>query len=153
MIAPDLTLENLACVLHLDNKVKVAGVDVDGVLRGKIIAKSKFLSSAKDGFGLSSAIFGWDVHDELYETELEICSKKTGYADFIAVPDLASYRRIPWEDNIAFFLLEFYRDGKRIAPDPRGLMKTVTEKLAANGTMAMSGGISFRNFPIVPASA
>lgn len=142
MAEQEVTHQNLASILEHDNKIKVAGIDVDGVLRGKIIAKSKFLSSAKDGFGISSAIFGWDIHDQLYEKELDVCSSKTGYADFIAVPDLASYRRIPWEDNIAFFLIEFYRDGKRIAPDPRGLMKTVTEKLAANGTKAMSGGKS-----------
>lgn len=140
MILPEVTLQNLASVLEHDNKVKVAGVDVDGVLRGKIISKSKFLSSAKAGFGLSSVIFGWDVHDVLYSPELAITFKATGYVDFIAVPDLASYRRIPWEDNIAFFLLEFFRDGEPIAPDPRGLMKTVKNKLAAEGVKAMAGG-------------
>lgn len=139
MIIPEVTLQNLASVLEHDNKVKVAGVDVDGVLRGKIISKSKFLSSAKGGFGLSSAIFSWDVHDELYTTELSIASKETGYDDFIAVPDLASYRRIPWDDNIAFFLLEFFRNGERITPDPRGLMKSVRDKLAAEGVKAMAG--------------
>jgi len=37
------------------------GVDVDGVLRGKIMSKDKFLSSAKgDGFNFCSVIYGWD---------------------------------------------------------------------------------------------
>jgi glutamine synthetase len=34
---------------------------VDGVLRGKIMSKNKFLSIAKgDGFGFASVVFGWD---------------------------------------------------------------------------------------------
>jgi glutamine synthetase len=37
--------------LENDAKVKVAAVDIDGVLRGKIMQKSKFLSILKDGFG------------------------------------------------------------------------------------------------------
>lgn len=37
--------------LQKDVKVKVAAVDIDGVLRGKIIQKSKFLSILDDGFG------------------------------------------------------------------------------------------------------
>jgi glutamine synthetase len=143
MIQQGVTLQNVASVLEHDNKVKVAGVDVDGVLRGKIISKSKFLSSAKDGFGLSSAIFGWDIHDELYSTELAITSKDTGYEDFIAIPDLNTYRRIPWENNIAFFLLEFFRGEDRIAPDPRGLMKIVKDRLALEGVKAMAGGKMF----------
>jgi glutamine synthetase len=37
-----------------------AVIDVDGVLRGKIMAKDKFISAAKDGFGFCGVIFGWD---------------------------------------------------------------------------------------------
>jgi glutamine synthetase len=36
-------------------------VDVDGVLRGKIMSKEKFLSTVKGtGFGFCSVIYGWD---------------------------------------------------------------------------------------------
>lgn len=38
--------------LEKDVKVKVAAVDIDGVLRGKIMQKSKFLSILADGFGM-----------------------------------------------------------------------------------------------------
>lgn len=46
-----LTLDNLEQALANDTKVKVAAVDVDGLLRGKIMHKEKFLHVAKDGFG------------------------------------------------------------------------------------------------------
>jgi glutamine synthetase len=59
----DVTLDNLANILQDDAFVKLAGIDVDGILRGKLMAKSKFLSVAKDGFGFCSVVFGWDMHD------------------------------------------------------------------------------------------
>lgn len=45
------SIEELETELQEDTKVKVAGIDADGVLRGKIMAKDKFLSAAKSGFG------------------------------------------------------------------------------------------------------
>jgi hypothetical protein len=45
------TLEDVEAELQNDIKVKVAGVDADGVMRGKVMAKDKFLSAAKSGFG------------------------------------------------------------------------------------------------------
>lgn len=43
---------------HITDKT---GIDEDGVLRGKIMSKSKFLSAVKtEGFGFCSVIFGWD---------------------------------------------------------------------------------------------
>ena len=56
-----VTLDNVEEALHSDTKVKVAGVDVDGILRGKLMSKQKFLSVVKDGFGYCSVIFGWSV--------------------------------------------------------------------------------------------
>lgn len=45
-----ITPEIIAQQLINDHKVKVAGIDCDGVLRGKIMSKEKFLSSLQDGF-------------------------------------------------------------------------------------------------------
>jgi hypothetical protein len=45
------SLEELEAELADDIKVKVAGIDADGVMRGKIMAKDKFMSAARSGFG------------------------------------------------------------------------------------------------------
>ncbi|KAI0019039.1 glutamine synthetase [Xylariomycetidae sp. FL0641] len=136
-----VTVDNLADILKNDNKVKLAGVDVDGMLRGKLMSKNKFLSIAKEGFGFCSVIFGWDMHDMLYIKELKISNSENGYRDLIAVPDLTSFRRIPWEDDVPFFLVNFFDpDSKeRVCADPRGLLKTTVDKLAEQGYNAMSG--------------
>ena len=135
-------LESLKDELIGDSKVKVAGIDVDGILRGKLMAKSKFLSVAEDGFGFCSVIFGWDMHDQTYVKELKISNAENGYRDIIAVPDLSSYRRIPWEDNVPFFLVTFYEPDTEapVSACPRGLLKRMAERLERKGLGAMAGG-------------
>lgn len=136
------SLDRITRLLADDNKVKVAGIDCDGLLRGKIIHKAKFLSSLKSGFGMSSAIFGWDMHDVLYTEETSLTSAESGYQDFTAMIDLESFRRLPFEDNIAFFLLHFYIQDKPVFADGRGLIRSLTNDLAAKGYEALAGGMS-----------
>jgi glutamine synthetase len=143
--APLATLENISRLLELDNKVKLAGIDVDGILRGKLVSKKKFLSIAKDGFGFCSVIFGWDMHDRTYFKELTISNKENGYRDLIAVPDLSSYRRIPWENDVPFFLVSFFDPDTRapVSACPRGLLRAAVAKLENAGYKAMAGGMLF----------
>ena len=140
----ELTYDSLEHVLRNDTKVKVAGIDIDGVLRGKLMSKKKFLGIAKDGFGFCSVIFGWDMHDQTYFKELKISNAENGYHDIIAVPDLSSFRRIPWEDDVPFFLVSFLDPDHRgpISACPRGLLKTAVDKLEKQGLGAMAGGES-----------
>jgi glutamine synthetase len=138
----EISAESLPELLNSDTKVKLAGVDIDGQLRGKLISKKKFLSIATEGFGFCSVVFGWDMHDQTYFKELKISNAGNGYHDIIAIPDLSSFRRIPWEDNVPFFLVSFYDPDTRkpISACPRGLLKTALEKLEAKGLGAMAGG-------------
>ena len=87
-----ITVDSLRGLLHADRKVKVAGIDVDGVLRGKLISTKKFLSIAQDGFGFCSVIFGWDMHDMTYFRELKISNKENGYHDIVAFSELGGAR-------------------------------------------------------------
>ena len=139
----EITIESLPKLLGDDTKVKLAGVDVDGILRGTLVSKKKFLGIAKEGFGFCSVIFGWDMHDQTYLKELKISNAENGYRDVIAIPDLSSFRRIPWEDDVPFFLVSFFDpdSGKPISACPRGLLKTTVEKLQAKGYGAMAGGM------------
>lgn len=144
-IAPeDITAENLPDLLKYDNKVKLAGLDVDGILRGKLVSKKKFLSIATSGFGFCSVIFGWDMHDQTYLQELKISNAENGYHDLLAIPDLSSFRRIPWEDNVPFFLITFHDPDTQepLSACPRGLLKTQLAKLQKKGFGAMAGGKS-----------
>ncbi|KAJ9131639.1 Glutamine synthetase/guanido kinase [Pleurostoma richardsiae] len=136
-----VTVESLPALLKGDTSVKLAGVDVDGILRGKLVSKKKFLSIAESGFGFCSVIFGWDMHDMTYFRELKISNKENGYRDLIAVPDLASFRRIPWEGDIPFFLVSFFDPDTKepVCACPRSLLKAQVDKIQERGWGAMAG--------------
>lgn len=138
----ELTLSHLPQILSSDTSVKVAGIDIDGQLRGKLMSKKKFLSIAKSGFGFCSVVFGWDMHDRMYFKELKVSNAANGYKDVIAVPDLTSFRRIPWENNIPFFLVDFLDPdtGKAVCACSRGLLKKAVGEWEAKGLSALAGG-------------
>jgi len=139
-----ITADSLPQLLSSDTKVKLAGIDVDGILRGKLVSKKKFLSIASAGFGFCSVIFGWDMHDLTYFRELKISNKENGYRDIIAVPDLSSFRRIPWEDDVPFFLVDFLDPDTRepVCACPRGLVRKMLGRIREMGYGAMAGGES-----------
>jgi glutamine synthetase len=136
-----LVVDDLARILRNDPYVKVAGIDVDGILRGKLMIKDKFLSVAKDGFGFCSVVFGWDMHDAPYMRELCISNKANGYRDLIAVPDLQSFRRIPWEDSVPMFLVRFVDPGNMqpLFACPKSLLKRTADKVKKQGMKPMAG--------------
>ena len=88
-----------------------------------------------------SQISGWDIHDAVYSRELLISNKANGYRDIIASIDLSTYRRIPWENNVPFFLVSFLDPDTRepLVVDPRGILRITTERAAAQGLSCMAG--------------
>lgn len=145
----ELTYDDLPELLKSDISVKVAGADIDGVLRGKLMSKKKFLSIAKSGFGFCSVIFGWDMHDQTYFRELKISNAENGYRDILAEVDLSSYRRIPWENNVPFFLCSFREpDGESLSACPRSLLERACAKLDAKGVGALAGGEFNTSHPV-----
>ncbi|KAL4927538.1 glutamine synthetase family protein [Aspergillus undulatus] len=137
----EVTSNNVAEVLKNDTRVKLAGVDADGMLRGKLVSKKKFLSVVDGGFGFCSVIFGWDMHDRTYFKELGISNKENGYRDILAKPDLSTFRRIPWEDNVPFFLITFFDPDTKepLFACPRSLLKSALRRAEAKGYRAMAG--------------
>jgi glutamine synthetase len=114
-------------------KVKIGGFDVDGVLRGKYVSLEKFFSAAQGGLGFCDVIFGWDLHDQLYDNS-EVTGWHTGYPDTLATIDLSTFRMIPWEPGTAAFLLDFCdREGKPLAVSPRQVMQRVLARAARAG--------------------
>ncbi|KAB5595697.1 Glutamine synthetase [Ceratobasidium theobromae] len=137
-----MSVEDLQDLLQNDTKVKIAGIDVDGVLRGKFMSRDKFLSAVKsDGFGFCSVIFGWDIHDAVYPNELLVSNRANGYRDILARIDLSTYRRIPWEANVPFFLVTFFDPDTRdpISVCPRGTLCKAVEAAERSGWEPLAG--------------
>ena len=106
-------------------KVKFAFADVDGVLRGKVISTKKFLDGLKTGYGFCDVVFGWDSNDVCYDN-VELTGWHTGYPDKLCYIDLSTFRTVPWQDNIPFFLADYSGPhGNTVPADPRSLLKKV----------------------------
>jgi glutamine synthetase len=143
-------------------KVKLAIVDVDGVLRGKVMSFDKFASIASTGFGFCDVVFGWDAEDRAYDNG-EFTGWHTGYPDAMAMVDAGTFRRVPWEGGMPFFLADFRASGEADSSGagssagalrvcPRGLLKRLIARAAELGYSAVfSQEFEWFNF-IAPAA-
>ena len=117
-------------------KVKLAVVDIDGILRGKVISFEKFKSVAEKSFGFCDVVFGWDAADAAYDNA-SYTGWHTGYPDTTAVVDPLTFREVPWENNLPFFLADF-RDakGNDLSVCPRSLLKKIIKEAKDEGYLA-----------------
>lgn len=126
-------------------KVKVAITDIDGVLRGKYLHKDKFIGALDSGFGFCNVLFGWDSSDSCYDTP-SFTGWHTGYPDAQVRIDPATFRRVPWDGDVPFFLGDFVgADGRPLEVCPRSLLKRVLRKGKDMGYLA-SVGMEFEWF-------
>jgi glutamine synthetase len=117
-------------------KVKLAVTDIDGILRGKIISFEKFSSIAEKGFGFCDVIFGWDTADAAYNNAA-VTGWHSGYPDAVASIDPQTLRRIPWENEIPFFLADFSGENSHLSPVcPRTLLKQIRQQATNAGYIA-----------------
>ena len=115
------------------DKIKFAFADIDGILRGKIISTEKFIEGLHEGYGFCDVVFGWDSSDACYGNT-QLTGWHTGYPDKPAHVDLSTFRTIPWQDNIPFFIADFGEsDGNSVPACSRSLLKKLTAECEALG--------------------
>ena len=139
---------------HPSGKVKIAFTDIDGILRGKYISTEKFFSVADSNLGVCNVIFGWDANDVAYDNGT-YTGWHTGYPDTPAKIDLSTFRKIPWENDVPFFLGEIIDEkGKPALVCPRQLIKKVLADANEMGfTPLFSQEFEWFNFAETPQSA
>ena len=109
------------------DKIKFAFADIDGILRGKIISIEKFMAGLQNGYGFCDVVFGWDSNDTCYNNT-ELTGWHTGYPDRPARVDLSTFRTIPWQNNIPFFMADFSKaDGEPLEACSRSLLKQMVK--------------------------
>ncbi|MGZ3872993.1 MAG: glutamine synthetase family protein [Mucilaginibacter sp.] len=109
-------------------KIKFAFADIDGVLRGKVINQKKFVDSLNDGFGFCDVVFGWDSSDTCYDN-IKLTGWHTGYPDQMCRIDLSTFRTVPWDNDIPFFLGDFSKaDGNDLPACGRSLLKRISNQ-------------------------
>lgn len=122
---------------HPSGSVKIAAADIDGVLRGKYIAKEKFKAIAEKQLGFCDVVFGWDMEDVAYDNA-SFTGWHSGYPDMPMKLDLSTFRKIPWEQDVPFLLGDFVDANEESSPVcPRQLLKRVIARCKEMGFSPM----------------
>ncbi|WP_375458689.1 glutamine synthetase family protein [uncultured Enterovirga sp.] len=115
--------------------VKVGLFDIDGVMRGKYMARDKFLSALDGGFGFCDVVLGWDVDDQLYDNTA-VTGWHRGYGDAPVRLLPRSWRELPFEENTILVLGEFAGEHEQICP--RAILRGVIGRAEAMGFTALA---------------
>jgi glutamine synthetase len=135
---------------HASGKVKIAITDIDGVLRGKYISVDKFLSVVDSGTSFCDVIFGWDSSDAAYDN-VSYTGWHTGYPDAPSRLDLSSFRKIPWENDLPFFLGELIqKEGEPVVCPRQLLRKVLADAVSAGFLPLFSQEFEWYNFSETP---
>jgi len=139
---------------HPAGKVKVAYADIDGILRGKYISAEKFLSFTDGATTFCDVAFGWDANDVAYDNGT-YTGWHTGYPDAPTRIDFSTFRKIPWESDLPFFLGEIVdAKGNPAFVCPRQLLKKVYADSKREGfTPFFAQEFEWFNFQETPQSA
>lgn len=121
-------------------EVEVMWVDHQGHARGKRIPAESFLDRARGaGFAFCNAALAWDVAGDV-KPGLRHADWDSGFPDFFAVPDLRSFRRLPWREGVAHVICDLVdHHGELVAAAPRTVLRRAVERLAALGYEARVG--------------
>ncbi|MQY02693.1 glutamine synthetase family protein [Actinomadura macrotermitis] len=121
-------------------EIEVAWPDQYGHVLGKRIPARRFLPRATgEGFPFCDAALAWNAVAEV-QGDARLTNWGTGYPDVYAVPDPATFRRLPWRPGAAHVLadvVDHHRDPVRTSP--RAVLRRVVDRLAALGYEARVG--------------
>ena len=109
--------------------VQVEVPELDGGLRGKLLALDKGLSTE---IGFSNIIYGLTTADDVYVSPFS--SYENGFADVYGQPDTATVRRLPWRPDTVAVVLDLHdADGTMTPECPRTMLRCAADKAAAMG--------------------
>jgi len=120
--------------------VLVAMTDMQGRLQGKRCSARFFLEEVVD--------HATEACNYLLAVDVEmntvggyaLSSWESGYGDFVLRPDLATLRRVPWQEGTALVLADVeHVEGGPVAVSPRQILRRQLDRLAERGLTAYVG--------------
>ena len=121
-------------------EIEVAWSDPFGHAAGKRIPAATFLDRALgSGFAFCEASLGWNTDGTVIDS-LRLTNWDGGYPDVFAVPDLSTFRLLPWRPGVGHVISDIVaHDRTPSLLDPRAVLKRVLARLAALGYTAKIG--------------
>ncbi len=120
--------------------VLLALVDMQGRLQGKRLTARFFLDEVveNDAEGCNY-LLAVDVEMNTVEG-FAMSSWDRGYGDFVMKPDIATLRRVPWQEGTALCMADLaWQDGSDVVASPRQILRRQLARLAERGWMANVG--------------
>jgi glutamine synthetase len=114
--------------------VLVAIVDMQGRLQGKRCAARYFLDEVL-GHSAEGCNYLLAVDVEMNPVSgFEMSSWDRGYGDFVMKPDVATLRRVPWQEGTALIMCDLvWENGDPVVASPRQILRKQLDRLAALG--------------------
>ncbi|MFL9684813.1 glutamine synthetase family protein [Streptomyces sp. KL110A] len=139
---PPLTVEELRALVAdgAIDTVVLAFPDMQGRLQGKRFAAPFFLDEVL-AHGSEGCNYLLAVDTEMNTVDgYAMSSWDSGYGDFAMRPDLATLRRIPWNEATALVTADLtWADGSPVVAAPRQILRRQLDRLAAHGLTAHVG--------------
>ncbi len=138
-----LDLANLKRLVEEDeiDTVLVVFPDHLGRLMGKRVVGRFFLEHLlEEGMGACNYLLTVDMEMEPLPG-FDYTSWDKGYGDFIAKPDLATLRRVPWLERTALVMCDLVSEetGEPVEVSPRRILRRQIERAAEAGLRVMAG--------------
>jgi len=131
--------------------------DLWGRLMGKRVTTESFLKTALGSEGLHASLYLFVVDMDMDPRPgYELSSWHTGFSDFRMVPDLATFRLVPWLGATAIVICDAYEEeGDRLVDvAPRSILRRQVERAAAAGlAVKMATELEFYLYRNPPAEA
>ncbi len=107
--------------------------DAHGFPRGKRIPVRQFLERAHRGFDIANAALIWDRKCDVLP-DVGYANFDTGYPDMKAVPDLSTFRPVPWRPGAASVICDCVEeDGSDVVVSTRRILKDVVAEARSMG--------------------
>ncbi|HXR14551.1 MAG TPA: glutamine synthetase family protein [Solirubrobacteraceae bacterium] len=120
--------------------VLLAITDMQGRLMGKRLVAHHFLAEVA-GHGAEGCNYLLAVDVDMTPVEgFAMASWERGYGDFVMRPDLATLRRVPWQEGTALCLADVcWHDGSDVLASPRQILRRQLARLQQRGWGANAG--------------
>jgi len=131
--------------------------DLWGRLMGKRVTTESFLKTGLGAEGLHASLYLFVVDMDMDPRPgYELSSWRTGFSDFRMVPDLATFRPVPWLDATAIVICDACEEDsdRLVEVAPRSILRRQAERAAAAGLrVKMATELEFYLYRNPPADA
>jgi glutamine synthetase len=119
-------------------QVRIVTTDLQGVPRAKMVLADRFVNrTVEKGHPWALALLAVDAWQNLPEgTGL---GEEIGFGNGVIVPDLRTFRQLPWAPDTAICLTDMFTSAGEPLEAPRQILATVLERASAKGYTPVFG--------------